>query len=86
MSHLALCVYITRHFFYSGIRKSQNGSLKSLAMDLAIGVEIFLVDKSGVGHHPNLYQLGAGSITYAKSWTERKAEYSFLYTAEVKHS
>jgi hypothetical protein len=48
-------------------------------------VVIFLFDKSGSLHHPNLYRLDAGNITRAISWTERNAEYSFSFTAEVKH-
>ena len=83
--HLALRVYITRPFFHSTIHKSRNGAVKSLAIDLAIGVVIFLFDKSGFGHHPNSYPLGAGSTTCAIRWTERNAEYSFAFTAEVKH-
>jgi len=86
MTRLALCVYITRPFFCSPIHKSRNGSIKALDMDLAIGVVIFLFDKSGFGHHTNFYPLGSGNITCAIDWTERKAQYSFSFTAEVKHT
>jgi hypothetical protein len=55
-------------------------------MGTAIGVEIFLFDKSGFGPHTNLYPLGAGSTTCAISWEERNAEYSFSFTAEVEHA
>ena len=53
-------------------------------MDLAIGVEILLFDKSGFGPHPNFHPLGVGSNTCAIRGTERNAEYSFSFTAEVK--
>jgi len=77
MTYLAPYVYVTRPFFHSPIYESRNGSVKSLGMDLAIAVVIFLFDKSGFGHHPNFYPLGSERMTCTISWTECKAEYLF---------
>jgi hypothetical protein len=53
-------------------------------MDLAIGLEIFLLDKSGFGPYPDFCPLGAEGITRALRWTQHNTNHSVPSTSEVK--